>query len=212
MCGIFATLDILALNPLSQANAYRGQHSNSISHFTVTDGVVSLNKINRRFGTIDLSESTDNGFYICHIQAPTGSERSSDTIHPADENGVLLWHNGIIKESECDRLREKQHSHYTWDTQLLLREVIYTYHNDDALSQINGSFACILYYMSSLYVFRNKLSPLFIGPQSISSVKCEVADASIDADKIYKIRFKNNSIELELISSFTTKENPYWGL
>lgn len=143
--------------------------------------ILVFTSINRSLGVFDFFQvPVDSELYVCHIQAPTGETRGIESVHPASHNESLLWHNGIIKEYDCARLRTKQKSTEMWDTKLLLKEAIDPFNFSANLSEVNGSFACILYEpINGMFVFRNALSPLFIGKRCISSVKCDLADSSI---------------------------------
>lgn len=212
MCGIFATIDYDELLPLSEINSYRGQFSHSVTGFHIIDKTPSLQFMVRSIGPFNITTIPKSfDFYVCHIQAPTNSQKSFFNIHPAELNQNFLWHNGIIKDDDCLRLNKKYISCESWDTKLLLKESLHTLDGLDSLSEVNGSFACLLWHNKSLYVFRNKISPLFYSNNYFSSVKKEMTDVSIEENKIFKIDF-DNGIHLTKTFSFTTKENPYWGI
>ena len=107
-------------------------------------------------------------YYIGHQQAPTTEAKDLQAIHPAVEDGALLWHNGIIKADDVVRLQRLYETDEKWDTQLLLRDYLDTCN----LSQIDGTFACVLYSDYQLRIFRNEISPMFYNEQGdISSTK-----------------------------------------
>jgi glucosamine 6-phosphate synthetase-like amidotransferase/phosphosugar isomerase protein len=214
VCGIFASTNRDDLKALSTINAYRGQHSYSIAGFTIDDdGDPCLHSINRSLGVFDFFQvPVDSELYVCHIQAPTGETRGIESVHPASHNESLLWHNGIIKEYDCARLRTKQKSTEMWDTKLLLKEAMDPFNFSANLSEVNGSFACILYEpINGMFVFRNALSPLFIGKRWISSVKCDLANNPIQEESFYRLTITpERTFELIKIDSFKTFEHPYY--
>lgn len=222
MCGIFAAFTKSELIQLSQANAYRGQHSFSVTGVDLiqkrTKKIPQLKFLIRKIGSFDLSDTPDASFYICHIQAPTGTMQDEKAIHPAESatrHGFLLWHNGIIKEHECDRLRAKQKTDCQWDTMLLLNEISDPGLFLDHLNEINGSFSCIArLWNSNFYLFRNALAPMFIGEGCLSSVFTPLTPNRVKAERFYLIDFSHDvsRIHLNEIARFQTKENPYVGL
>lgn len=205
MCSIIGSFDKDKLIALCELNAYRGQHSHSISYMNV-DGVYYTQK---NFGPINYDNIDSEGDYIIvHMQAPTTDNKNSDCIHPAmtPYGADLLWHNGIIKEHEVERLREKYELKANWDTYILLHHLI----AGGSLSEIDGTFSCLWYDDSAqgLKLFRNEISPMFIDPNSnISSTRFE-SSVSIDPNIIFGFNpYKNALIPLE---TFETKENPYY--
>lgn len=203
MCGIFCSTSRDKIAELAELNSYRGSHSYSV--FSVNWDV---NYVIRDFGEFNLENVPDDDAYkICHVQAPTTDNRDVKSIHPARHEGMLLWHNGIVKNFDVARLMTKYNQVSSWDTMLLLREIS----NDDwllNLSEVNGSFACVLYDEGSVFVFRNEISPLFFDNDlNISSVKFEGSD-SIPPNRVFMV-----SQDLGLIDigcEFHTKENPYY--
>jgi glutamine phosphoribosylpyrophosphate amidotransferase len=150
-----------------------------------------------------------------HSQAPTTENSDSSSIHPArmhhSEVGdtSLLWHNGILKPNTISMLREKTGMDTTWDTQLLLQHMI----NSESLSEIDGTFACLMYHAGNMYMFRNEISPLFIDfDMNISSTKFEVSSItgnafSILPNHVFKLDFYSMTSIIQ--STFTTKNSPY---
>lgn len=211
MCSIIGSFDKDKLIALCELNAYRGQHSHSISYHD-GEGVYYTQK---NFGPIDYEkiDIVDGDYCIVHMQAPTTDNKNLNCIHPAMNNpystGDLLWHNGIIKEKEVERLRQKYQLKATWDTYILLHHLII----GESLSDIDGSFSCLWYDDSSaerpeLRIFRNEISPMFIDSHAnISSTKFENS-VPIDANVMFKFDpFKNALVPLW---TFETKENPYY--
>ncbi len=200
MCGIFCGKNQI-LHELYQLNSYRGNYSYSVFN--------QLSGIKKGLGKPD-SELFDTGYYsVCHVQAPTTEiSNSTSNIHPAVYNGMFLWHNGIIKDFEVARLQTKYNTTETWDTALLLRELD---SNDflENLSDLNGSFACILVDGSDYFVFRNEISPLFYDSNlNISSVKFPNS-IPVPANNFFMLDFELLEL-VDLDMKFETKENPYF--
>jgi glutamine phosphoribosylpyrophosphate amidotransferase len=161
-------------------------------------------------GSLDLDEyehDIPEGYYIAHQQAPTTENKDIMSVHPAEVNKELLWHNGIIKEDEVARLQQLLDVKYTWDTKLLLLHLI-KYQNVD---NIDGSFSCVYHDKKSLFLFRNEISPLFYDRRSnISSTKFKDS-MSLPPNQILKfIPNIDSRPDLEFVTKFTTKENPYF--
>lgn len=212
MCSIIGSFDKQKLIDLCELNAYRGQHSHSISYAS-QDGVYYTQK---NYGPInyDAIDNGDGDYIIVHMQAPTTDNKNSDCIHPAMGNpyceGSLLWHNGIIKEKEVERLRKKYKLKATWDTYILLHHLIV----GGSLSDIDGTFSCLWYDDSSAYgryglkLFRNEISPMFIDSKSnISSTKFE---GSVPTEPNTMFGFDPWKNALYPHFTFETKENPYY--
>ncbi|AND75000.1 hypothetical protein pf16_77 [Pseudomonas phage pf16] len=203
MCGIFSSSNKETLAKLASLNQYRGSHS-----FSVYDRVTG--ELTKRFGEFDPSVVVDGNYSICHVQAPTTAERGMDSVHPAIQpaTGAMLWHNGIIKDFDVKRLQAKHGMETGWDTRLLLEELGQPKGQWlDNLSEINGSFACVLVstYTGSMFVFRNEISPLFYDKQmNFSSVKFE-GSQSLPANKFFAV----GKSGLATIGEFKTLENPY---
>ena len=202
MCAIVGSFSKSKAKELYQLNSYRGELSYSLTTFrsmSLCSNVViqltykSPGKIPDSL--IDNCPINEGDYIITHSQAPTTSTKN---IHPATCNGALLWHNGIIKQ--------KTFTAETWDTEWLLNKIITE--GWKSLSDVDGTFACIMYWNKKLYVFRNEISPLFIDKDmNISSTK--TADmVSINPNKVYIIDMQNK--KLDEVASFTTFENPYY--
>ena len=195
MCAIIGSFNKNKMISLFELNAYRGELSNSISSFN-NDGVVqNLNQYFGKFNEEHLNEHSEDMFYIGHSQAPT---TNTNNIHPANIDNSLLWHNGIIKQKDL--------TENVWDTEWLLKKILQQ--GWSILSEIDGSFACVLYKENKLYIFRNEISPLFIDEDlNISSTKFEGSD-SIESNTVFELNLYSKSITN--IETFTTKENPYF--
>lgn len=208
MCGIFASFNRDKFLELSQLNAYRGSQSSSVVHFNPGWGVST---INRAPGFLDpFKVRDDSSFKIGHLQAPTTDAEAISSIHPAGiEFGTkLLWHNGIVKQFEVERLQKKYQTDEKWDTMLLLYELQDPETWLANLSSINGSFACVYVEGDMLYLFRNEISPLFIDADlNISSVKFPGSE-SMTPNCVHMVDFQTRT--LMEVGSFHTLENPYF--
>lgn len=204
MCAIVGSFDINRLYDMIQINAYRGSHSHSLYAFNQDMDIVYNTK---GFGSLEMSKLPslpENCYYISHQQAPTTNSKTFESIHPATYDQKLLWHNGIIKDSDVKRLQKELNTDLTWDTKLLLMYYNKTYNLDN----INGSFACVL-YDTELFVFRNQISPLFINNKNdISSTKIDDF-TSIKSNIVFKFNpFSENALTYS--KKFDTFENPYF--
>ena len=206
MCAIVGSFDVDKVKELVDLNAYRGQHSYSIAEYFPSDKKIVLHK--RALGAFDISDVKFNGGYvICHTQAPTTDARDLDNVHPSEFSDSYLWHNGIIKDKCVKELQETwKLKNVAWDTKLI--------HVDNkmggSLSDIDGTFSCLMFDKGELFLFRNKISPMFIDSDfNISSTKFEGAKKT-DPEWVYAMDFKN--YELVETAAFATKENPYFFL
>ena len=203
MCSIIGSKSKETLVQLAQLNEYRGTHSHSLFVFDENFDIVYNH---RGFGPLIVSDHSVSGYYyIGHQQAPTTEAKDLQAIHPAVEDGALLWHNGIIKADDVARLQRLYETDEKWDTQLLLRDYLDT----GNLSQIDGTFACVLYSDYQLRIFRNEISPMFYNEQGdISSTKFE-GSMSVPANKV--LTFDPSYVNMfNVVAEFTTKENPYY--
>lgn len=206
MCSIIGSKSKERLQQLAELNEYRGTHSHSVAVFDENN---DLAYIYRGFGKLVLSDHNFSDYpghyFIAHQQAPTTEAKGVQAIHPAYEDESLLWHNGIIKADDIARLQRLYETDEKWDTKLLLRDYLDT----GNLSQIDGTFACVLYSDYQLRIFRNEISPMFYNEQGdISSTKFE-GSMSVPANKVLSFT-PNEEVLLSQISEFTTKENPYF--
>jgi len=202
MCSIVASFDKAKLIELCKLNEYRGQQSHSISYYDPETGELT---ITRGEGPVDYAsiEYANNVYCIVHMQAPT---TQSTQIHPAQFEDAYLWHNGIIKESYILKMQEIAGSTSTWDTQLLLE----LFKGDlQTLSEVDGTFSCLLYNYGDLYLFRNEISPMFIDIESmtISSTKFEGSEPT-EPNKIFYMDFVDKS--LCILEEFKTAVNPFY--
>ena len=105
-----------------------------------------------------------------------------------------LWHNGIIKEGKYEG---------EWDTEWLHEKAL-----EEDLSNVDGTFACLMFRGSRFFVFRNEISPLFIEGTTLSSTKFNEAEP-VDANYFWHLDFTKSKL-VTTRYSFDTKENPYY--
>lgn len=202
MCSIIGSYSQSKIEELANLNSYRGQHSHSI--FVFDYGVLRYR--HKQLGALDLGmHSLPNGYIVVHQQAPTTDGKDINSVHPAEINDHLLWHNGIIKTGEINRLREELRDDSKWDTKLLLNHLI-RYEN---VNDIDGTFSCLWYNGKRLFLFRNEISPMFYDNDgNISSTKFNDSK-SLEPNKIWLFEPSNSRFDRS-IASFETVENPYY--
>ena len=204
MCSVIGSFSKDKIIELCELNAYRGQHSHSISYYN--PDVNDFKEVNRFTGPVNYDAiKIPEGYYcIVHMQAPTTENKNSKTIHPAKIGSSLLWHNGIIKNKECARLRHEYQLSSTWDTYLLLHYV----NVEQTPKGIDGTFSCLWYDGSRLHLFRNEISPMFIDTEfNISSTKFK---NSIATEPNTMLLFDPKEKKTTPIAHFDTVENPYY--
>jgi hypothetical protein len=204
MCAIVGSFDKDKFLELIELNSKRGSFSHS---FTLIDKNFHIQYISKEFGEFrkELIDNYKDGMYIIgHIQAPTGGIiKDYNRIHPAQEKGTLLWHNGILKDLYIKDLQERFNTDITWDTHLLLM-------NKDMLEDVNGTFSCLeLKEDEYLKIYRNSDSPMFIDDDlNISSTKF-IGSKSTTHNQVYSIDFINKKIDI--ISKWTSIHmSPYF--
>jgi len=200
MCAITGSFNKQKLKDLYKLNAYRGELSYSLASFRSIENKVSFQTLFQESGKMpeDLIEQLpvkEGDYIIAHSQAPT---TDSKNIHPAVYGDAMLWHNGIIKQ--------KNILEGTWDTAWLLEQIID--YGWSSLSRVDGTFACVMYWGRSLYVFRNEISPLFIDENlSISSTKFD-GSKSIKPNVVLRLNLETGYTDT--VAYFDTFENPYY--
>lgn len=204
MCSIIGSFDKDTVVRLCELNAYRGQHSHSISYYNSEDNYFS--EIHRSLGPIDYNniDIPENAYCVVHMQAPTTDSKSINNIHPAMLGGDILWHNGIIKEKEIKRLQEIYSEANDWDTYILLKHMM----SEGTPEGIDGSFSCLYYDSYRMYLFRNEISPMFIDDDfNISSTKFKNSSPTQpNSLLLFEPAFKR----LVPVLNFNTVENPYY--
>ncbi len=202
MCAIIGSQNNDRLRALWKLNSPRGSHSHSFAQFELKTGKISLQQSLGEMQTENLS--VRKGHYgVGHCQAPT-SEASRAAIHPARLGDSLLWHNGLIKSREINRLQKTLQTNESWDTALILE----TLSRNQDLSDIDGSFACLWYHEGKICVFRNELCPLYFNPTNfdLSSMPFDSGDL-LAPHVIWTLDFEQG--RLVAGTKFSTKENPY---
>jgi len=218
MCSITAGFDTEKLLPLLRQNMTRGNFTHSVAQFAYSGEM----KRNDRYGhslalgsglvtIVDAVLDTPT-YKIIHMQAPTGASGvKTEHIHPAETDRFLLWHNGILKDKTIADIREDLRLDDTWDTMLLAKS--FEFLGDtwtDALSEIDGSFACILYdkKLKKLYVFRTQSAPLFWDEAlTISSTTFNGAE-EVPYGVVYELELLENATPT--VTTFQAKDNPYF--
>lgn len=204
MCSIIGSFNKETIVDLCELNAYRGQHSHSISYYDLEHNDFFM--ISKSHGSINYNniDIPDNHYCIVHMQAPTTEAKDDLSIHPAMIERDVLWHNGIIKEKEIERLQQKYHTNIKWDTYILLMHMMY----EGTPDGIDGTFSCLWFDSYRLYLFRNEISPMFIDDDfNISSTKFKNSrPTEPNALLLFEPGLKN----IVPILNFNTVENPYY--
>ena len=209
MCALSGSFKPAKAKELYNLNSYRGTISSSLSIFS-QDAV--LQNQTKFHGEIDSNEfddmQQDGNWILTHSQAPTSAEEDIHTIHPAVYKEYMVWHNGIIKKDSMDAWNQRLGTNYKWDT-ALLAHIIYE-EGYEVLSEVDGSFACVLYAQDQgLYVFRNIIAPLFIDiHMNLSSTKFGKASL-IEPHVVHKLKLNKKELTTTSIR-FTTFDNPYY--
>ena len=213
MCSIVGSFDKEKLIELCKLNEYRGQQSFSISYYK--NGILTIT--HRKRGPIDynLINIKEKEYCIIHMQAPT---ETTNPIHPATAESIegfyFLWHNGILKEHTIEMLnKETNLTMNAWDSKALLESIVKNRSHKEIsnrLSSIDGSFSCLLYSDKALmlFLFRNKLAPMYIDENfNISSTVFDKSK-SLPPDTFFEFNPANKQI-LALFN-FETYVNPYY--
>lgn len=206
MCAIFGSFDKDKLEALAELNSYRGQLSYSVSEYDINNKRVFLKRKCMGAFTLEDVQLREGMYYIAHIQAPTTTASAIDAIHPSarNEDGDLLWHNGILKEDFVKDMQSSLGSTDKWDTGLLHDWIL----QNRSLSDVDGTFACARVSNGNLYLFRNEISPLFIDNDlNISSTRFE-GSQPVRPNTVWLVDFPNDT--LAQMNTFNTKENPYY--
>ena len=205
MCALFGSFDSKTLSKLAVLNSERGFSSHSLCFLEAYSGKMIWQE--KSLGSFPTGEILiPKGCYaIAHIQAPTGSDSPSQkTIHPAEYLGQYLWHNGLIKNQEIEKIQAEFNTSEAWDTKLLLQNLA----SGKDLSLINGSFSCFWLSEEKFFVFRNELSPLFFDESLNFSSVSFTGSQPLPANILFKVDWEKLKLETE--EFFATKENPYF--
>ena len=204
MCSIIGSFNKDTVVALCELNAYRGQHSHSISYYNTISN--EFDQIIRKLGPINYDDINpeDSEYIIVHMQAPTTDAKDNTSIHPAAIERDVLWHNGILKAKEIERLKDKYHISSDWDTYILLKHMM----SEGTPDNIDGTFSCLWYDSYRLYLFRNEISPMFIdSDMNISSTKFTNSEPTPpNSILLFEPALKN----VVPILHFNTVENPYY--
>ena len=204
MCSIIGSFDKDTIVDLCELNAYRGQHSHSISYYDLEHNDFFM--IEKSLGPIkyDKIDIPNKHYCIVHMQAPTTDIKDDFSVHPAWIDRDVLWHNGILKAKEITRLQEKYHTNVEWDTYILLMHMM----SEGTPDCIDGTFSCLWYDSYRLYLFRNEISPMFIDDDfNISSTKFK---NSLPTQPNSVLLFEPGLKNIVPILHFNTVENPYY--
>jgi hypothetical protein len=221
MCGISASFDLETLEKLMWINNQRGHFSFSLTVLEIlANNTYTIQGVFKGFDCFRsyildyYSKLNDRKFYyIAHSQAPTSSSgmlKDHSKIHPAAFKDALLYHNGILKPSTIHNLQQKQNCGVdklnTWDTQLLLCEIINS--GFGSLKEIDGSFACVLINQYEVQIFRNQSSILYYDNQlNLSSTPIENMK-ELEINKIFQLDFNNNQL-IDMQFNFQNIDNRY---
>lgn len=203
MCSIVGSFDRQTIVDLCELNAYRGQYSHSVSYYDTINN--KFTSISRDFGPVNYNgiDIPDNHYCVVHMQAPTTDAKDTQNIHPAQIGNQLLWHNGIIKFKEVEKLKENYALNSDWDTYILLYHMI-----ENGIPELDGTFSCLFYDDYRMYLFRNEISPMFYDDEmNISSTKFNNSSPT-EPNQI--ILFEPHLKIVQPILSFKTIENPYY--
>jgi len=172
MCSIFGSYKLDEFKKLAQLNQARGKHAWSFTEIG-QDGVLTQAGPGEM---PDVTGSKINPYYLGHVQTPTTTD-GNKYIHPASNGIYHLYHNGILRDVSG------------WDTQYLLDAIVRD--GLGVLSDINGSFSCVLYSTRErkVYMFRNSSAPMYMLGSTISSVRFP-GSTMTRAGVIYSLRGK----------------------
>lgn len=229
MCSIVTGFNLERVKELTKLNEYRGTYSHSITVFAPqasdTDGhtldIMGVVFQHKALGALNFDDhDIPPGFIVCHQQAPTTDDTSASRIHPCEVHFPLtdsihmLWHNGIIKPKEVNRLVKEMWIESTWDTRLILAQMM----KDGTPDNIDGSFSCVWYNGAQLFFFRNEISPMFIDQAALESSASDIIMSStkfdgcsaMPANQVVLLDLVKYNPSMQCVGTFTTKENPFY--
>lgn len=199
MCGIAISTDRNRfINILTENEARRGGFAHSTMALNFVDGRFVLADLNRRLGRFSGDCLPDADLYIGHTQAPTGGlSESTNRLHPAELDGVYMYHNGILKR----RYLIANDWFGQWDTALMLKKYV-----ENNLNDVDGSFACVVYddAVGDIEIFRNDSAPLYINDNfDVSSIPLNAEYKMIDAGVVSVL----NSVPIRLYAGADFQNN-----
>lgn len=218
MCSIIGSFDLEKFLELVKLNQSRGTFSFSFATLFINNGEILSVDLIKQFGEFQENVlATQNSptpftkYYIGHVQAPTGGLlKEPGRIHPSvlqkNRQNSYLWHNGILKENCITTLQTRNNRKSQWDTKLLHLEI--WNHGLKSLSNIDGSFGCVLISLNRMYIFTSDIITLFIDNEfNLSSIPF-TNSRRIDPNFIHMMDFN----EQKLIASrkFQSLSSPYY--
>lgn len=209
MCGIIGSFSKNKIIELTKINSTRGNKTFSLSVLNVDCEILRCVKEIGNFSESVFNEidnlHNQELYYILHIQSPTKvTNITTQTIHPAIYDDNYLWHNGMIIERNMNVIKEKYEYQSDWDTGLILKMVTSSFDN---LTEIEGSFGCLLLKNNNLSIFRNNIIPMYCDDDlNISSAEFENS-TKIHSNTVYGIDLKNK--RLNHLKEFKNVHNPY---
>lgn len=203
MCSIMASFSAEKLKELVDINQFRGNFSFSYTEVDEKNRPVVQVK---SFGEFNKDIISPNNYKIAHVQAPTGGlVKDEARIHPVEDNGSMLWHNGLIVPRGIKYLQELLGTDETFDTRLLHRAILV--HGFDILNDIEGLFSCLLIRNGNIFIFRTKHGKLYVDEDmNISSERFD-GSKCINSDTIYNIDVSEKDITVT--GAFKTKRFNY---
>jgi hypothetical protein len=217
MCSIIGSFDKRRILELNEINAKRGSFSYSIGHIDPDTNCFGI--VEKDFGEPPLEkllerEVFNNKYIVMHRQAPTnGLTRDRSRIHPAVKQDITknlhyLYHNGIVKANDLQRLEKIHNQKFPWDTYAILTDIV-RFGLDISLKDLDASFACI--YIQDLkrtLLFRNSSSIIYYDNDLNISSEFFPGGIELIANNLYRIDFQNRL--LDEIQTFQNIEDRYF--
>lgn len=102
MCAIFGSTNTSTFEILYEANKERGNFASSVVRLTKDDQWILKKEGDINFDDVKI-ESSRVKYYTGHVQAPTSAKRSWewDTSHPFDSVSWMVFHNGVLTNTEA---------------------------------------------------------------------------------------------------------------
>lgn len=120
MCAIFGSADVSVFEVLYEANKERGNFASSAVRLTVDDQWIIKTEGDINFDKVNI-ESKQVLYYSGHVQAPTSAQRdwSWTTSHPFDSISWMVFHNGVLTNTEALKRWVKPNTSNPVDTSLI---------------------------------------------------------------------------------------------